>query len=275
MSLRLAFRFLRSPSPRLHARLAVRLTVLGLCAGLASGCVPSLYNPAPFVGPHLEAAGDVRVGGSVGAHGVQGAAAARLPGGLGAEARVQRGVQPLSNRRLGYPDSVDTRHDAWTLAAGYHLPLPAPWRASLYAGRARGQSEAWAEVDGLIFQDAAFASGDVTRWYVQPTVGYAAGPAAVYASAVVSRHAYRNLVLAKEGALFAPDVEPGEAPSELTRWHVEPTLSGSVGRGPLQVAAYAGLVLPVTRAPDTPVQPIARPYRLGVALTLRLDRLVR
>ncbi len=260
---------------RRRAAVCARLLVLALVAGLAAGCVPSLYNPVPSVGPHLEAAGDVRVGGSAGAHGVQATAAARLPGGLGVEARVQRGVQLLSNRQLPYPDSVDTRHDAWTLAAGYHLPLPAPWRASLYAGRTVGQSEAWAQVDGIIFSDEVFASGDVTRWYVQPTVGRALGPATVYASAGVSRHDYRDLVLTKDGFLFAPDVEPGDAPSALARWHVEPTLSASVSRGPLQVAAYAGLVVPLTQAPDTPVQPAARPYLVGLGLTLRLDRLVR
>jgi hypothetical protein len=222
------------------------------------------------VGLALEEAGDVSVTGTVGAHGLRGAVAVRLPAGVGVVAARQRGVQVLSNRVLAYPDSVDTRHDLLVLGVGLHLPVPSPYTASLYAGRGTGRSEAYSpRSGGYLFTDEEFASADVEQWFVQPSMGRTVGPGTVSLTMGVSRLAYTDLTVVQ--APFAGPQSVRNA-AESRRWYVEPALSTQFGRGPLRVSTSVGLSLALPRA-SAPSQPSHRPFHLGVGAVLRLNDL--
>jgi len=249
----------------------VLLALVGLlCVG---GCQAPLYVPTPPVGLHLQEAGDVDVSGTAGAHGVQVDAAVRLPGRIGVAGSVHRGVQLVSNRLLAYPDSVRTQHHMVTVQVGAYVPMPAPYTASVFVGRGRGTSEGYSpRTRGVLFTDRAFASADVERWFVEPSIGRRVENGIVSATLGVSRLRFREVYMVRDP--FGPSMERVREPGPLERWSIEPGLSARFGRSAWRISSSMGLSVPITDA-DAALQPGYRPLHVSVGVTLRLSTLFR
>lgn len=217
-----------------------------LAALLLPACTP-LYAPNAVDAPLFGEAGEVQAAGYLGSNGMEGQAAAALPGHIGVMAHVQ--AYRFGDRKRAIRNDRDFRRHTFAEGAlGYYgsALLPEPLRYGIYAGYGRGQAEA---IDFSSFlsltPDAFVDEGRFERLFVQGHLGVRAPFAPLDLFGGSGGIDVAGTLRATRVRFYEFERDATTAPGSQTRMFVEPATTVRVGTRHVQFETQGGLSWPV------------------------------
>lgn len=150
------------------ARVPILVLLLGVLLSPLTGCAPT-YVPNTVHNPMLTEKGDVHAGGFLGSNGFDLQAAVAVRDHVGVSADFSYANQEEEE------DSDFHRHHFGEVGIGYFTDMDPVGQFEVYGGYGRGQAEAFDTYE-FFGSGSVRATGRYNRFFVQPAVGFEAGP---------------------------------------------------------------------------------------------------